>query len=128
MAFSLESRVPFLDHRFVELAFALPDAAKFGHGWSKYGLRQALGGLLPTNVLWRRDKKGFPTPVGRWLRDARGAEALAVLRDPTRRTRDFFPQSSLDAAIRAHLAGADRSWQLWRALSTELWLDVFHLA
>jgi asparagine synthase (glutamine-hydrolysing) len=126
MAFSIESRVPFLDHRLVELAFALPDATKVHAGWSKYALRRALDGLLPPSVVWRRDKKGFPTPVGGWLRGARGAAALDLLRDPQRRSRDLFPQPVLDATIRQHVQGeADRSWQLWRVLSTELWLDVF---
>jgi asparagine synthase (glutamine-hydrolysing) len=129
MAFSIESRVPFLDHRLVELAFALPDRVKRRAGWSKYGLRRAVDGVLPRSVVWRRDKKGFPTPVGNWLRDERGAAALDLLRDPRRRTRDLFPQAAVDAFVRAHVSGsADRSWQLWRALSTELWLDAFELA
>jgi asparagine synthase (glutamine-hydrolysing) len=129
MAFSLESRVPFLDHRLVELAFALPDSAKVHAGWSKYGLRRALDGLLPSTVVWRRDKKGFPTPVGRWLRDARGAAALDRLRDPRRLTRDIYPQAAVDAMIHQHQGGtADRAWQLWRVLSTELWFEAFELA
>ena len=129
MAFSIESRVPFLDHRLVELAFALPDAVKRSAGWSKYGLRRALDGLLPDSVVWRRDKKGFPTPVGDWLRDARGAAALDLLRDSSRRTRPMFPQPAVDGFIGEHTSGAeDRSWQLWRALSTELWMDAFELA
>jgi asparagine synthase (glutamine-hydrolysing) len=129
MAFSIESRVPFLDHRLVELAFALPDEVKRHAGWSKYGLRKALDGLLPPNVVWRRDKKGFPTPVGAWLRDGRGAAVLDVLRDPSRRSRELFPQTAVDRFVRDHIDGAaDRSWQLWRALSTELWLDAFELA
>jgi asparagine synthase (glutamine-hydrolysing) len=129
MAFSIESRVPFLDHRLVELAFALPDSAKRRGGWSKYGLRRALDGLLPASVVWRRDKKGFPTPVGNWLRDARGAAAVDLLRDPSRRTARLFPQSAVDRFINEHTTGqADRAWQLWRVLSTELWLDVFALA
>jgi asparagine synthase (glutamine-hydrolysing) len=128
MAFSIESRVPFLDHRLVELAFALPDAAKRHAGWSKYGPRRALDGLLPPGVVWRRDKKGFPTPVGNWLRDGRGRPALSLLRDPSRRTRHLFPQAAVDAFIDDHVAGrADRAWQIWRALSTELWLDAFQL-
>src|SRR5712691_6955590 len=94
MAFSIESRVPFLDHRLVELAFALPDEVKRHAGWSKYGLRKALDGLLPASVVWRRDKKGFPTPVGDWLRNGRGAAALDILRDPSRRSRQLFPQGS----------------------------------
>ena len=126
MAFSIESRVPFLDHRLVELAFALLDTAKIHGGWSKYALRRALEGVLPHSVVWRRDKKGFPTPVGAWLRDARGAAALDLLRDPTRRTQDLFPASNLEPLVAEHVSGrADRSWQLWRALSTELWWDAY---
>lgn len=129
MAFSIESRVPFLDHRLVELAFALPDTAKRAQGWSKYGLRRALAGTLPDAVVWRRDKKGFPTPVGAWLRDRRGARALELLRDPARRSRHLFPQAALDRMIAEHTSGTgDRAWQLWRALSTEVWLGVFDVA
>jgi asparagine synthase (glutamine-hydrolysing) len=128
MAYSIESRVPFLDHRLVELVFALPDNVKRHDGWSKYGLRRALDGFLPSAVVWRRDKKGFPTPVGRWLRDGRGVPALDLLRDPARRSRHLFPQAALDGVVREHVEGYfDRSWQLWRALSTELWLDAFEL-
>jgi len=128
MAHSIESRVPFLDHRLVELAFALPDGAKLHNGWSKYAMRTALAGLLPKDVVWRRDKKGFPTPVGNWLRDARGAPALSLLRDPLRRSGAMFPDRALEPTIAAHVSGqADRSWQLWRALSTELWLQAFDL-
>jgi asparagine synthase (glutamine-hydrolysing) len=128
MGHSIESRVPFLDHRLVELAFALPDSAKLHGGWSKYAMRRALEGLLPASVVWRRDKKGFPTPVGNWLRDERGQAAIDVLRDPSRRSRDLFPARALEPTIQAHVSGrADRSWQLWRALSTELWLQAFDL-
>ncbi|MCA1647782.1 MAG: asparagine synthase C-terminal domain-containing protein [Chloroflexi bacterium] len=128
MAFSIESRVPFLDHRLVELAFALPDDVKHRAGWSKYGLRKALDGFLPAAVVWRRDKKGFPTPLGKWLRDGRAAPAVDLLRDPGRTSRDLFPQAAVDTFVREHVEGqADRSWQLWRVLSTELWLDAFKL-
>jgi asparagine synthase (glutamine-hydrolysing) len=128
MGHSIESRVPFLDHRLVELAFALPDGAKQHGGWSKYAMRRALEGLLPASVVWRRDKKGFPTPVGNWLRDGRGQAAIDVLRDPSRRSRDLFPAQALEPIIQAHVSGqADRSWQLWRVLSTELWLQAFDL-
>lgn len=127
MAFSLESRVPFLDHRLVEMSFALPGAWKVRGGWSKYVLRRALDDALPREVVWRRDKKGFPTPVGHWLSDQRGAEARAVLRDPSRKTREWVSESGLEADLRAQETGQDRSWRLWRALSLELWLDVFGL-
>jgi hypothetical protein len=55
--------------------------------------------------------------------------AVDLLRDPHRKSRDLFPQAAVDAFVREHVNGsADRSWQLWRALSTELWLDAFELA
>ena len=97
--------MPFLDHRLVELAFALPDTAKIRDGWSKYALRRALDHLLPPSIVWRRDKKGFPTPVGGWLRDGRGAAAIDLLRDPGRRTRHLFPPAALEPVVRAHLDG-----------------------
>src|SRR5262249_45152518 len=126
MAFSIESRVPFLDHRLVELAFALPDEVKRRAGWSKYGMRRALDGLLPRSMVGRREKKGFPTPVGTWLRDGRGAAAIDVLRAPDRRSRHVFDQTAVDGFVREHSSGAaDRSWQLWRALSVELWMQAF---
>jgi asparagine synthase (glutamine-hydrolysing) len=112
----------------VELAFSLPGTMKLRAGWSKYALRRALDGVLPERVVWRRDKKGFPTPVGNWLRDERGAAARDLLRDPRRRSAHLFPANALEPAITAHETGrADRSWQLWRALSTELWFDAFDL-
>ena len=126
MAFSIESRVPFLDHRLVELAFALPDTDKMRNGWSKFALRRALVGLLPPSVVWRRDKMGFPTPVGHWLRDRRGTPAVDLLCDPARRTRHLFPPSAIEPLVARHVDGrADHAWQLWRALSTELWWDAF---
>src|SRR5919202_4471964 len=129
MAFSIESRVPFLDHRLVELAFALPDAAKRHGGWSKYALRRALDGRLPHGIVWRRDKKGFPTPVGNWLRDSRGMAALHLLRDPSRRSRHLFPQAAVDAFVDDHVTGrADRAWQLWRGLGPRLWVGGFQVA
>ena len=80
-------------------------------------------------MVWRRDKKGFPTPVGNWLRDARGAPALELLRDPSRRSRYLVSQTAIDAFAQQHTERqADRAWQLWRALSTELWMDAFDLA
>jgi asparagine synthase (glutamine-hydrolysing) len=67
MAASLESRVPFLDHKLVEFATRLPDAMKL-RGWTtKYVLRQAMRGVLPPQILTRK-KMGFPTPVGSWFR------------------------------------------------------------
>ena len=120
--------MPFLDVRLVEFAFGPGAPWRLHDGWTKWLQRRAVADILPASVVWRRDKKGFPTPVGNWLRDGRGQAAIDVLRDPSRRSRDLFPTRALEPTIHAHVTGqADRSWQLWRALSTELWLQAFDL-
>ena len=69
MAFSIESRVPFLDHRLVEFAFTLSDEDKIKGGDTKRVMRDALNGVLPEAIRTRKDKKGFVTPGEvKWLR------------------------------------------------------------
>ncbi len=63
MAFSIEARVPFTDFRIVEFAFSgALNGHKISHGWAKWVLREAGKGLVPEDILWRRDKMGFGTP------------------------------------------------------------------
>ena len=66
MAFSIESRVPFLDHRLVEYSLQIPENLRFSNGWSKYVLRKIINNKLPREVVWRKDKKGFITPQTEW--------------------------------------------------------------
>jgi asparagine synthase (glutamine-hydrolysing) len=68
MAHSVESRVPFLDYRFVEFAASIPECYKIHNGWTKYIARTAMKGSLPENVLWRKDKLGFPVPEEYWFK------------------------------------------------------------
>jgi asparagine synthase (glutamine-hydrolysing) len=68
MAFSRESRVPFLDHRLVEYVAALPLNLKLRHGWTKYCLRQGAQNKVPAEILQRKDKLGFATPENDWFR------------------------------------------------------------
>lgn len=67
MAHSLEVRLPFLDHRLVDLLVNLPVGFKLKKGWNKYILRKSMTGLPPA-IRWRRDKKGFITPDEKWLK------------------------------------------------------------
>jgi asparagine synthase (glutamine-hydrolysing) len=66
MAFSIESRVPFLFHPLIEYVFSLPMTAKIRKGWTKYLLREAMRGTLPEEVRLRRSKLGFPAPEEEW--------------------------------------------------------------
>jgi asparagine synthase (glutamine-hydrolysing) len=66
MAFSREVRLPFLDHRLVEFSLSLPPAMLLGGGWSKRVLRAAMHGVVPPEILQRRDKVGFVAPWSQW--------------------------------------------------------------
>jgi len=67
MHFSIETRVPFVDYKVVELAYSLPFSYKMHEGWSKYILRKSAKGKLPDDIVWRRNKFGFEAPTKTWL-------------------------------------------------------------
>ncbi|MGY4178341.1 asparagine synthase (glutamine-hydrolyzing) [Bradyrhizobium sp. USDA 4518] len=67
MRFGIETRLPFLDYRFVEFALGLPTRIKLNRGWTKWPLRAAMQDVLPANISWRKDKIGFAAPDLLWL-------------------------------------------------------------
>lgn len=67
MAHSVESRLPFLDYRLVEFLFSLNHSYKISKGWTKYISRLAMSGLLPNQVVWRKEKIGWPSPEEYWF-------------------------------------------------------------
>ena len=67
MAHSIESRLPFLDHRLVEFMLSLPVDHKLKNGWTKYVMRKSMS-ELPDGIRWRRDKQGFVTPEELWMK------------------------------------------------------------
>ena len=69
MHFSIETRVPFVDYKVVELAYSLPFSYKMFEGWSKYILRKSAKDKLPDEIVWRRNKFGFEAPTKTWLSD-----------------------------------------------------------
>lgn len=71
MAFSIETRTPFLDWRLVEHIYAAPVGWLFQGGWTKGALRNVMRSRLPAEVLWRKDKMGFVTPQSLWLKEKR---------------------------------------------------------
>ena len=65
---SLEVRSPFLDVKLVDFIRKIPSHLKFHNGSSKYILKKAVSGILPTSIL-NRKKKGFGTPIGQWIKN-----------------------------------------------------------
>jgi asparagine synthase (glutamine-hydrolysing) len=125
MAASVESRVPFLDHRLVEFAARLPDEWKLSGRTTKRVLREAMTGTLPPGIL-TRSKMGFPVPFGEWTRAAWNGVVRDVLLDRRTRERGIFEPGAVEQLIAAHgagrLAAGDRIWSL---LNLELWHRTF---
>jgi asparagine synthase (glutamine-hydrolysing) len=115
MAIPIEVRYPFLDHRLIEFAARLPVSYLIRDGWLKWLLRKAMEDLLPTEVVWRRKKMGFPFPIVEWLRSATpGLQAIFAQMDNPYLSRPFWT-TQLAEAIQHD------PWLVWRVLSFELW-------
>ncbi|MBI3965333.1 MAG: asparagine synthase (glutamine-hydrolyzing), partial [Chloroflexi bacterium] len=126
MAFSIEARVPFLDYRVAEFCLGLPFHEKINGATTKDVLRRAIRGLVPDEIVDRRDKKGYPTPLAHWLRGRPGDWARDVLFAPECRARHIFDPDVVAAKLAAHRDGRqDYSWQIWRWLTVELWFQQF---
>ena len=125
MATSIESRVPFLDHRLVEFAATLPDAWKLSGWTTKRILREAMKGLLPASIL-DRPKMGFPVPFSAWMRGAWNDAARDVLLDRRARERGLFDPPAVDRLLHDHAAGRiEGGDRLWMLLNVELWYRTF---
>ena len=123
MAHSLECRGPFLDHRVVELAVAMPLDRKIQlrSGRSKLVLRQAFSDLLPPPIK-TRSKMGFGVPISRWLRGELKQELRDVLLDPVCLNRGLFRHETVRNLVGEHAAGSrEHSHRLWALLMLELW-------
>src|SRR5260370_36357681 len=79
MAFSLEARVPLLDHRLVEYGVGVPDHLKVHDGWSKYAIRRGMKGAMPDEGRLRTAQLGFAAPDRRWLAEERRAPGRGLL-------------------------------------------------
>jgi asparagine synthase (glutamine-hydrolysing) len=125
MAASIESRVPFLDHKLVEFTARLPERMKL-RGWTtKYILRRSMQNVLPAAILQRR-KMGFPVPVGSWFRGAfRSIVDEYVLSERTL-ARGLFRPDFVRRLVAEHQAGVgNHTERLWALVNFELWLRQF---
>jgi asparagine synthase (glutamine-hydrolysing) len=123
MGQSLECRSPFLDHRVVELALAMPIRRKLRlrGGRSKVVLKRAFADLLPPEI-GRRPKMGFGVPIDRWFRGELKDELRAILLDPTTLGRGLFRPEAVESLVDEHIANRrDHAYRLWALLMLELW-------
>ena len=118
MGVSLEGRVPFLDHKFVEMAMSIPEAVKIKNGTLKYILKKAIRGLIPDELIDRK-KQGFGVPIYEWFFDRLGEVAQKELRVFCQRT-DF-----LDPVQTQKLISSGSGPQAWYLLNFALWWKEF---
>lgn len=125
MAASVEARVPYLDHRLVEHVTALPSRMKLRRWTTKLVLREAVRDLVPREILQRR-KMGFPTPVGRWLRDGHWRVVEDLVLGSRALERGLFSVDAVRRLAEEHRRGAvNHADRLWLLANLEVWQRVF---
>ena len=122
MAVSIESRVPILDYRIVELASKMPPAMKFSGGKTKAMLIQAVKNILPREIIERKDKMGFPTPINNWLAGDLKEYALDILTSQKAKQRGYLNTQAIEKQINE---SGKFSRDLWGALNLEMWHRKF---
>ena len=130
MAFSLEARVPLLDHRLVEFGVSLPDHLKVQGGWSKFAVREATQGIMPDEVRLRRTKLGFAAPDRQWLaRDLR-PQVTELIHQDLRCSRyiDPEPLRRWYRSPEAASANTESYLGLFRILALEMWMRAFQVS
>jgi len=126
MAFSLEVRLPFLDHRLIEYIFSLPVTQRLKNGWTKHILRNAMKGILPEKIRRRREKIAFETPEATWMKEL-GREIKEIFASSEFGGRKYFRQREILKKFDEFCAGKLRYYPefFWRILNLEIWFRVF---
>jgi asparagine synthase (glutamine-hydrolysing) len=122
MAFSIEARVPFLDHELVEFIFSLPIDQKIKGGWNRAVYRNAMKGRMPEKNRLRRSKIGFTNPDITWMK-GKASEIRAIFSSSELASRDLYNPAQLVTAWDEYLSGRPGDGLIfWRVLVTELWM------
>jgi asparagine synthase (glutamine-hydrolysing) len=128
MAFGVEARVPFLDHRLVEFCFRQDTSMLLRDGWTKWMLRKAMEGTVPGSIVWRKDKVGFETPETAWL--VQWMRTKPDLFRPDSLSGQYLDLDTARTRIAAWAEndGSAPDLPVWRWVNLELWLKRFSRA
>lgn len=125
MANGVELRMPFMDHRIVTFAFALPWTSKVRMGFAKAIVRDAVAPLLPAAIAWRKDKIGFNSPIVDWIRGPLKAFVSDTVAEAGFRTCALVDAASAEAKVRKVVADSNATFQdgerAWAAIVPYLW-------
>jgi asparagine synthase (glutamine-hydrolysing) len=124
MGIPIEGRSPFLDYRVVELALTLPVTYLIRHGWHKWIVRKAFQELLPQEVVWRKQKAGFPTPFQRFV-----VTSPPTIQRLLKQLHNPYVDLPLFERFAKHCAQKRNEWSAhihwWRMISFLLWYELF---
>lgn len=123
MAHGLESRVPLLDYRVIELAATIPSNFKLKNGDMKHIFKNTMSKYLPESIKNRKDKMGFPIPLNSWLKNELRDFVGDVFNSEKTKTRSLIDNSSIIQTLDNE---GDFSRNIWGLLSLELWQQEFH--
>jgi len=125
MAHSIETRVPFLDHRIVEMAFSIPGKLKIKNNTTKYILKKAVKGVIPDEII-NRKKKGFHAPIKEWMRkeSSLSDDLVDIIRNSKIKELNIFNYAYIEQLISDHQNNKhDNSFRLWNLITLSLWYD-----
>ncbi len=120
MAASIESRVPFLDHKLVEFSARLPESFRLRGKTTKWILREAMKGLLPDEIL-TRSKMGFPVPLGHWFRGEFKHIVDDLVLGERALSRGIFSAAFVRELVVRHNSGEDHASRIWALMNLEIW-------
>jgi asparagine synthase (glutamine-hydrolysing) len=122
MAVSIESRVPLLDRRIVDLISRMPAGMKFKGGEMKYLLKRTIKDIMPEKIMNRKDKMGFPVPLHLWSKNKAKGFIMDVLLSKNAKERNILNTKYLEKLITSE---QPFSRGLWGLISLELWYNQF---
>ncbi len=126
MAFSLESRSPFLDYRLVEFCFTLPSHMKIRGGLGKWIHREAMKDILPESVRTRMDKAGFIAPADEWFRTVNKEQIQAMINAPAFEQRGIYNVDRVREIFDEHVRQEQNHHMfLWQLINLEIWFNQF---
>src|ERR1700752_3156548 len=124
MATSIESRVPFLDHKLVEFTCRMPERMKLRGRTTKYVLRESMKGLLREAIL-SRSKMGFPVPIGAWFRGPYSSVIDEYVLSERALNRGIFDPQTVRELVKRHQSGENHDERLWALVNFEMWQRQF---
>ncbi|MDP2696311.1 MAG: asparagine synthase (glutamine-hydrolyzing) [bacterium] len=127
MAYGVEHRVPFLDHRLVELGLSLPIRHRIRNGHQRFFIRQAMQSLLPKKVAWA-PKRATPSPQREWFKDELRPWVQSILASKSFGQRHYFDQKKVLAKYREYYTAKTtpkNSFHIWQWIHLEIWFRKY---